>query len=89
MTVMRRGRMTAKVYDLGGDGELLAHLLDVVAMHKSVRRDRMEQNLYFIGFALSDEQMSRIAGLDTGAGLFIDHEDPAAVSQMSMVPFGD
>jgi hypothetical protein len=33
--------------------------------------------------------MSRIAGLDTGTGLFIDHEDPATVSQMSKVQFRD
>ena len=49
--------------------------LDVVAIPKSVRRDRMEQNFDIFDFTLSDGQMSSIAGLDTGAGLFIDHED--------------
>jgi 2,5-diketo-D-gluconate reductase A len=63
--------------------------LGVVAIPKSVRRDRMEQNFDIFDFTLSDEQMSRIAGLDTGAGLFIDHEDPATISQMSKVRFRD
>jgi 2,5-diketo-D-gluconate reductase A len=63
--------------------------LEVVATPKSVRRDRMEQNLDIFDFTLSDEQMSRIAGLDTGAGLFIDYEDPATVSQMSKMRFPD
>src|ERR1700739_3112259 len=35
----------------------------VVAIPKSVRRDRMEQNFDIFDFTLSDEQMSRIAGL--------------------------
>jgi len=61
--------------------------LGIVAIPKSVRRDRMEQNFDIFDFTLSDEQMSRIAGLDTGEGLFIDDEDPATVSQMSKVRF--
>jgi 2,5-diketo-D-gluconate reductase A len=63
--------------------------LGVVAIPKSVRRDRMEQNFDIFDFTLSEEQMARIAGLDTGAGLFIDHEDPQTVSWMSKVRFGD
>jgi 2,5-diketo-D-gluconate reductase A len=63
--------------------------LDVVAIPKSVRRDRMEQNFNIFDFTLSDGQMSCIAGLDTGAGLFIDHDDPQTVSRMSKVRFGD
>ena len=42
--------------------------LDVVAIPKSVRRDRMEQNFDIFDLTLSDEQMARIASLDTGAG---------------------
>jgi len=47
------------------------------------------QNFDIFDFTLSDGQMSRIASLDTGAGLFIDHDDPATVSQMSKVRFRD
>ncbi|WP_258949631.1 aldo/keto reductase [Lentzea californiensis] len=50
---------------------------DVVVIPKSVRAERMAENLDVFGFALTDDQMARIAGLDTGASLFFDHRDPA------------
>ena len=56
---------------------------DVVAIPKSVRRERMEQNLDVFDFALTDEDMSRIATMDTGASLFFDHRDPAMVSWLN------
>ena len=52
----------------------------VVVIPKSVRPERMAQNFDVFGFTLTDEQMSRIAALDTGASLFFDHRDPAMVS---------
>ncbi len=56
---------------------------DVVTIPKSVRRERMEQNLEVFDFALTDEDMSRIATMDTGASLFFDHRDPAMVSWLN------
>jgi len=53
---------------------------DVVVIPKSVRPERMARNLDVFDFTLTDEQMSRIAALDTGASLFFDHRDPAMVS---------
>ena len=53
---------------------------DVVVIPKSVRPERMAQNLDVFGFELTDEQMTEIAALDTGASLFFDHRDPAMVS---------
>ena len=53
---------------------------DVVVIPKSVRPGRMAQNLDVFGFTLTDEQLNRIAALDTGASLFFDHRDPAMVS---------
>lgn len=53
---------------------------EVVVIPKSVRPERMAQNLGVFDFTLTDEQMSRIAGLDTAASLFFDHRDPAMVS---------
>ena len=53
---------------------------DVVVIPKSVRPERMAQNLDVFNFELTDEQMSRIATLDTGGSLFFDHRDPAMVS---------
>ncbi|MCU1519775.1 MAG: 2,5-didehydrogluconate reductase [Arthrobacter sp.] len=40
----------------------------------------MAENLDVFGFALTDDQMSRIAAVDAGASLFFDHRDPAMVS---------
>ena len=52
----------------------------VVVIPKSVRPERMAQNLDIFDFTLTEEQMSQIATLDTGASLFFDHRDPAMVS---------
>lgn len=53
---------------------------EVVVIPKSVRPERMAQNLDVFDFNLTDEQMSQIAALETGASLFFDHRDPAMVS---------
>jgi 2,5-diketo-D-gluconate reductase A len=53
---------------------------DVVVIPKSVRPERMAQNLDIFDFALSEDQMSKIATLDTGASLFFDHRDPSMVT---------
>ncbi|MGW0943495.1 aldo/keto reductase [Streptomyces sp. NPDC002623] len=55
----------------------------VVAIPKSVRPERMAENLDVFGFELTDEQMSVIATLDTGGSLFFDHRDPAMVQWLS------
>ncbi|SCF04619.1 2,5-diketo-D-gluconate reductase A [Micromonospora coriariae] len=52
---------------------------DVVVIPKTVRPDRMAQNLDIFDFELSDEEMARIAGLDTGETVFFDHRDPKMV----------
>ena len=55
----------------------------IVTIPKSVRRERMEQNLDVFDFTLTDDEMSRIATMDTGASLFFDHRDPAMVSSLN------
>lgn len=52
----------------------------VVVIPKSVRPERMAQNLDVFDFALTEDQMNQISTLDTGASLFFDHRDPAMVS---------
>lgn len=52
----------------------------VVVIPKSVKPERMAQNLDIFDFTLTDDQMAQIAKLDTGASLFFDHRDPAMVS---------
>lgn len=58
---------------------------EVVAIPKTVRRERMEQNFDVFDFALTDEEMGRIAAMDTGASLFFDHRNPAMVSWLNSV----
>ncbi len=52
---------------------------DVVVIPKSVRPDRMAQNLDIFDFELTDDEMAHIAVLDTGTSLFFDHRDPEMV----------
>jgi 2,5-diketo-D-gluconate reductase A len=53
---------------------------EVVVIPKSVRAERMAQNIDIFDFNLTDNQLDEIATLDTGASLFFDHRDPAMVS---------
>jgi 2,5-diketo-D-gluconate reductase A len=45
----------------------------VVVIPKSVRRERMAENLDVFDFTLTDDEMARIATMDTGASVFFDH----------------
>ncbi|MFE7568463.1 aldo/keto reductase [Streptomyces sp. NPDC057539] len=55
----------------------------VVAIPKSVRPERMAENLDIFDFELTDDQMAAIATLETGSTLFFDHHDPAMVNWLS------
>ena len=46
---------------------------------KSVRKERMEQNINVFDFTLSNEDMQRIRQLDLGQSLFFSHYDPQTV----------
>ena len=51
----------------------------VIAIPKSVRKERMEENFNSLDFELSVEDMDAIKTLDTKASSFFDHRDPAMV----------
>ncbi len=52
---------------------------NVVVIPKSVHKERMEQNFNVFDFALNDEEMKVIQGLDKGESLFFSHHDPKTV----------
>jgi len=52
---------------------------NVVAIPKSVRRERMEENIAVFDFELSGGDMNAIQQLDSNVSSFFDHRDPAMV----------
>ncbi|MFS2007250.1 aldo/keto reductase [Duganella sp. CT11-25] len=54
----------------------------IVTLAKSVRRERMAENLDVFDFALDDAEMAGIATLETGVSSFFSHRDPAMVKWM-------
>ena len=55
----------------------------VVVIPKSTHRERMEENFRVFDFALTDDEMAAITGLDRGESLFFSHYDPEIVSWLA------
>lgn len=51
----------------------------VIAIPKSVRKERMEENFNSLDFKLSNEDLESIKKLDTNTTSFFDHRDPKMV----------
>jgi len=55
----------------------------VVAIPKSVRKERMAENFDIFDFELTADEMIAIATLETGTSSFFDHRDPTMVKMLS------
>lgn len=67
-------------------GQVVLHWLiqrGIVALAKTVRRERMAENLDVFDFSLDETDMAAIAALETGTSSFFSHRDPAIVKWMS------
>jgi len=59
----------------------------VVAIPKTVRKERMIENINIFDFELSQEDMERIAALDTKKSAFFSHNDPEIVKWLTNVKY--
>ena len=57
----------------------------VVVIPKTVRPERMAENLAVLDFTLDDDEVARIAGLESGSSLFLDHRTPEWASKLGAV----
>ena len=70
--------MTGKSFSVWLNNEYILRWLNqrgVVVIPKSVRKERMMENLDIFNFTLTDEEMKDIAGLDTGKSPIYDDMD--------------
>lgn len=55
----------------------------IASLAKSVRKERMKENLDILDFELSQDEMVQIAALDTASSAFFSHCDPAMVEWLT------
>lgn len=51
----------------------------IVSLAKSIHKERIEENFDIYSFSLDEDDMNRIASLDTKTSLFFSHQDPAII----------
>lgn len=59
----------------------------VVAIPKSVHKERIVENFHIFDFELNQEDLDKIATLDTKKSLFLSHNDPEIVKSLSSYKF--
>ena len=55
----------------------------VVTLAKSVRKERMQENIAVLDFELSNADMNKITAMDTATSSFFSHRDPAIVEWLT------
>jgi diketogulonate reductase-like aldo/keto reductase len=60
----------------------------IVAIPKSVRKERMEENFDIFDFKLGNEDMNAIQTLDEKVSAFFDHRDPSVVKRLASRKLG-
>lgn len=60
---------------------------DVIVACKSTHADRIQENFNVFDFELSNDDMDKINGLDTGNILFFNHQDPNMVEWFDQMVF--
>lgn len=55
----------------------------IVSLAKSVRKQRMAENIDVLDFALTEEEMIQITALDSATSAFFSHRDPAMVEWLT------
>ena len=56
---------------------------NIVAIPKSIRKERMAENFAIFDFELTEQEMQDIVALDQKKSSFFDHRDPAMVKWLS------
>lgn len=62
---------------------------NVIVIPKSIKKERMAENLDVFNFELSQEDMDKIKTLDCAQSLFFDHRDPTMVKQLGSMKIHD
>lgn len=71
---------------LGSVGQVVLRWLTqrgIASLAKSVRKERMDENMTIKDFELSEEQMMQITALDAATSAFFSHRDPAMVEWLT------
>lgn len=56
---------------------------NIVSLSKSVKKERMQENIDIFDFTLSEEDMKRIAALDQKESSFFSHYDPSTIEMIA------